>query len=143
MRRVRLFPAALALHLLAGIDPALACACCSNTASRYVEVEMLSPQRLNEIGQMRFASAAKLASGEADPMIKDVSDPATDYRLAVARTKDRIAFSLRDAKGRAGSLTLVIPKTISIFEVDPRGDTKDEGNRDSNGDRRCAFRGRS
>lgn len=116
---------ALALPLLAGA--ALACACCSNTASRYVEVEKLSPQRAYEIGQMSFAKTAKIASGEADPELKGVADPASEYQLSVARTKERMAFSFRDPKGRTGTLTLDIPKTISIFEVDPRGDTKDEG----------------
>lgn len=117
--------AALALHLFG--SPALACACCSNTASRYVEVEPLSPPRLNEIEQMNFAKAAKLSVGEADAAIKGVSDPATDYQLVVTRTKERIAFSFRDAKRRAGTLTLVMPRSISIFEIDPRGGTKDEG----------------
>ena len=118
--------AALALHLLATI-PALACACCSNTASRYVEVEKLSARRTAEIDRMNFAKSAKLASGEADPELKGIVDPATDYQLAVARTNERMTFSFRDAKGRVGTLTLVMPKTISIFEVDPRGDARDQG----------------
>ena len=127
MSAIRLPVVALALHVLAGISPALACACCSNTASRYVEVEKLSPQRLNEIDQINFAKVAKLATGEADAAIRGVSEPATDYRLAVTRTKDRMAFSFRDSKGRTGTLTLAMPKTISILEVDPRGESKDEG----------------
>ena len=36
-----------------------------------------------------------------------------------------MVFSFRDAKGRPGTLTLMLPQTISIFEVDPRGDEKD------------------
>ena len=119
--------AAIALHLLAGAAPALACACCSNTASRYVEVEKLSNRHMAEIERMSFAGTAKLATGEADAQIKGVEAPAKDYRLAVSRARDRMVFSLRDDKGRSGMLALVIPKTISIFEVDPRGDAKDEG----------------
>jgi len=121
----RLVLAVLALPLLT--QAALACACCSNTASRYVETEKLSPQRTGDIDRMTFAKTAKIASGEADPVLNGVESPSTDYQLAVARTTDRIAFSFRDAKGRTGTLTLVMPKTISIFEVDPRGETKDEG----------------
>jgi hypothetical protein len=127
MNSARLLVTALALHAAADISPALGCACCSNTASRYVEVEPLSAQRANQIEQMNFAKTAKLATGEADAAIKGVSDPATDYQLAVTRSKERIAFSFRDAKRRAGTLTLVMPKSVSIFEVDPRGGTKDEG----------------
>jgi len=122
---LRFVLAALALQLLAA--PAAACACCSNTASRYVEVEALSPLRMNQIEQMNFAITAKLATGEADATIRGVSEPAIDYQFAVKRTKGRIAFSFRDAKGRAGTLTLAMPKTIAIFEVDPRGESKDEG----------------
>jgi len=117
----------LALHLLAGTATATACACCSDTASRYVEVERLAGWRMAEIERMSFAGSAKLATGEAGAKIKGVETPATDYRLAVSRTKDRMVFSLRDQTGRAGSLALAIPKTISIFEVDPRGDAQDEG----------------
>jgi hypothetical protein len=76
---------------------------------------------------MTFAKPAKIASGEADPEIKGVADPASDYQLTVTRAKDRMVFSFRDEKGRAGTLTLVMPKMISIFEVDPRGEEKDRG----------------
>lgn len=123
---MRLVAAALVACLL-GPAPALACACCSNVASRYVEVEKLSPERLTQIEQMRFAPSAKLASGEADPQIASVADPVSDYTLTVTRTMARMTFAFRDAKGRTGSLVLTIPKTISIFEVDPRGGTRDEG----------------
>ena len=119
--------AAIALHLLAGAAPAFACACCSNTASRTVEVEKLSGPRMAEIERMNFAGTAKLATGEADAAIKGVEAPATDYRLAVSRGKDRMVFTLRDDKGRSGMLALAIPKSISIFEVDPRGGEPDSG----------------
>ena len=86
-----------------------------------------------EIERMSFAATAKLATGEADAQIKGVEAPATDYRLAVSRAKDRMVFSLRDDKGRSGMLALAIPKTISIFEVDPRGDAKDAPHSTRNG----------
>jgi hypothetical protein len=106
---------------------ALACACCTHAAWRYVEVETMSQRRLVQIAEMRFAADAKLSVGEADPQIRGVEQPGTDYRLGVTRRKDRIVFSLRDRKGRSGNLVLTIPQTISIFEVDPRGEEKDEG----------------
>jgi hypothetical protein len=46
--------------------------------------------------------------------------PSTGYDLSVARHADRWVFSFRDAKGHSGSLTLAIPKSIAVFEVDPR-----------------------
>jgi hypothetical protein len=106
---------------------AQACACCSQTAWRHVEVEQFSQRYLDEINQVRFAKPAQLMLGEADDnAIKGVTDPEENYDLAVTRAKDRWTFSFRDKKGRNGTLTLVLPKTISIFEVDPRHG-KDEG----------------
>src|SRR4051794_34713010 len=90
----------------ANATPALACACCSHTAWRYVEVEKLGPQRLADIERMDFAKTAKLMTTEADINIKGISEPSIDYQIDLARRKDRMAFALRDAKGRAGSLVL-------------------------------------
>ena len=87
----------------------------------------MSDRRLGEIDRMGFAKTAKLSAGEADPEIKGIENPSTDYQLDVARENERMVFAFRDAKGRSGKLALAIPKTISIFEVDPRGDEKDKG----------------
>jgi hypothetical protein len=119
--------AAAALMLLVA-SQASACACCSHDGWRYVETEPLSARRTADIEQMRFAGAAKLMTGEADPFIKGVADASESYKVAVRRQKDRMVFAFRDDKGRDGTLTLVMPKTISIFEVDPRGAEKDKRN---------------
>lgn len=108
------------------IDTALACACCSNRASRYVEVEKLSESRLGEIERMTFAEEAFVAEGAGDHPV-EIQNLGTKLLLAVAQTRKEIVFSFRDQQGRAGALTLAIPDTISIFEVDPRGGEKDEG----------------
>lgn len=115
-----------AVIALCAATHAFACACCTNTAWRYVEIEKLESARLAEITQIKFAKDAKLMLGEADEGIKGVDDPEEDYKLSVSQQKDRWVFSLKDAKGRGGNLTLVLPKTISISEVDPR-DVKDAG----------------
>lgn len=119
----------LAALVLTAATAAQACACCTQSAWRRVEVEKLDSSKLAEISQVRFAKAAQLMLGEADDdVIKGVKDPQEDYELRVARTKERWAFSLRDKKGRTGTLTLSLPKTISIFEVDPRhGTDKGQG----------------
>ena len=119
--------ALFAACIVAFATSAFACACCTHTAWRYVEVERMSERRLVQIEQMSFAKTATLSTGEADPEIKGIADPDTEYQLGVTRQKNRMVFSFRDRKGRAGSLTLAIPQTISIFEVDPRGDEKDKG----------------
>lgn len=46
--------------------------------------------------------------------------------MTVTQPQGRITFALRDTKDRAGTLSLIRPQTISIFEVDPR-DTEDRG----------------
>jgi hypothetical protein len=45
----------------------------------------------------------------------------------VSRQKGRMVFALRDQKGRVGNLVLALPKTVSIFEVDPRDEDKEGG----------------
>lgn len=107
-------------------DVALACACCSNRAARYVAVETLSEYRRVEIERMTYADEAFLAEGAGDHPI-ELQGLGTTLRLAVAQTRKEIVFSFRDQLGRATVLTLAIPETISIFEVDPRGDGRDEG----------------
>jgi len=112
---------------LAAATSALACACCTHTAWRYVETEKMTPRRLAELEQFRFATAAKLMVGEADKGIKGITDTSANYELTVTRPKGRIAFAFRDEKGRSGTLVLAMPSTISIFEVDPRGQERDNG----------------
>ena len=107
-------------------DAALACACCSNTASRYVEVEKLTEQRLGEIERMTFAEEASVAEGAGDHPI-EIQNLGTELLLTVGQTKKEMVFSFRGQSGRVAALTLAIPDTISIFEVDPRGDEKDGG----------------
>ena len=107
-------------------DAALACACCSNRAARYVEVEKLGEYRLGVIERMTFAEEAFLAEGADDHPI-DIQDLGMTLQLAVTRTKQEMVFSFRNPRGRATALTLAIPGTISIFEVDPRGGERDEG----------------
>lgn len=112
----------------AAVTTAQACACCTSPAWRYVEVEPLKAARLAQIEQVVFDTSAKLMLGEANEVgIKGVQDAEETYQLAVTRQKDRVVFTFRDQRGRAGTLALAIPKTISVFEVDPRVEDKDGG----------------
>ena len=125
------------IHILAGLasalvtfwlatDVALACACCTNRAGRYVDVETLSPYRRDKIEQMTFAEEAFVAQGAADHPI-DLKDFGPTVRLAVTQTRTEIVFAFRGDAGGTSDLTLAIPQTISIFEVDPRGSEPDGG----------------
>lgn len=107
-------------------DIALACACCTNRAGRYVDVEKLSSHRLDKIEQMTFAPEAFVAQGAADHPI-DLQDFGPNLQLATKRTPTEIVFSFRSDGGHASDVTLTLPDTISIFEVDPRGSEPDAG----------------
>jgi len=108
------------------IGAAFACACCSDTASRYVAVEKLGKERLGVIEQMGFAEEAIVAESAADHPI-EIQNLGTRFRLGVTQGRKEIVFSFRDERGRVGTVTLAIPDAISIFEVDPRGNEKDQG----------------
>ena len=107
-------------------DVALACACCTNRAGRYVEVEPLSADRLDKIEQMTFAKDAFVAQGAADPPI-DLHDFGTSWQLAVTQKRTEIVFTFRGEAGSTTDVTLAVPETISIFEIDPRGGEPDAG----------------
>jgi hypothetical protein len=119
----------LAIALLAGAaSSVLACACCTGVAQRKVEVQKIDETIAAELAKVRFKKEAKLALGEAyDEAIVGLDDPSEDFTLEVARRKDRITFALRDEKGRAGTLSLLAPRSVSVFEVDPRDETGETG----------------
>ena len=114
------------LTLSLATDAAFACACCTNRAGRYVNVEPLVGGRLDMIGQMTFAEEAVVGQGAADHPI-DLTDFGPTLQLAARQTKTEIVFAFRGDGGRTSEVTLALPDTISIFEVDPRGSEPDEG----------------
>jgi hypothetical protein len=129
MQRIAFLPALTALSLLAGAAPALACACCAEIAHRYVRTETIKTQHTGELERIQFSQEAKLRVGpnETNPRMQDVQDAGEALQLTAARTNERMTFTLRDAKGRSGTLSFRMPATISIFEVDPRGENIDTG----------------
>lgn len=109
------------LFALAQTSFAFACACCTNPGQRYVENTKLLPFQRNLIDELRFTKQANLFVGERDPAdIKGIANPSETYAFAVNRQKDRLVFSFRDEKKNEGSLTLVAPDAVAIFEIDPR-----------------------
>lgn len=106
-----------------GLSPAIACACCSFVGQRNISVRKYN----NQLEQFSFRSPAKLVIGERDDHpIPGMEPPVEDFAVTVTNLKDRISFSFRDAKDRAGTLSLVRPQSIATFEVDPH-DTVDHG----------------
>jgi len=130
--RARVALAAAAFVMLAAPGETHACACCTNPGQRYVEVEALDSGRLDEIESLRFGKEARLFVGEGGvETIKGIQDPAERYDLSVTWDKTHpgktnISLALGNPGGPSGTLSLSLPQTISIFEVDPR-DSPDRG----------------
>jgi len=115
-----------AAFAFASADLAFACACCTNTGQRKATVEKLDSGKLDEIRRLRFADTARLFLGEADAdSVKGITSPSERYALQVIQQKDRLVFELRDQSGRSGTLSLLQPASISIFEIDPRDNAGD------------------
>jgi hypothetical protein len=103
------------------LEQAAACACCTNQGQRRVGVEKLDSGKREEIGRLRFSADAQLFSGEGDPeSIKGIAKSSGRYELRVSQEPNRWLFDFRDKAGGSGMLSLAIPTTLSIFEVDPR-----------------------
>ncbi len=68
----------------------------------------------------------KAIQGTADHPI-DLQDFGTTVQLAVTQKSTEIVFAFRGETGRTTDVTLALPDTISIFEVDPRGGEPDAG----------------
>lgn len=113
---------------LFGAGQALACACCTNTGQRNVNIDKLQPRHLATIDQLRFLPKAELVAGERDlEDFKGIASAALEYAFTVTRQKGAFVFSFKDAKNNQGTLTLARPEMISIFEVDPRHGPPDTG----------------
>jgi hypothetical protein len=116
------------LLLLAFARDALACACCTNIGQRNVGSSQLDSSKFAQISELRFAAKARLFVGEAGPEdIRGISTPAESYNLTAAWQNSRLVLSFRDEAGRAGMLAIPHPSTVSVFEVDPRGDAHEGG----------------
>ncbi len=129
MKRSSLFVVFFSVLLLLGFwRDALACACCTNVGQRNVGTSRLDSYKFGEISKLQFAGEARLFTGEADPSdVRGIATPAPRYQLSAAWQDNRLTFSFRDQEGRAGTLTLPRPVTLSVFEVDPRTQTVEGG----------------
>jgi hypothetical protein len=132
-RSIRCCPGlALALSLAIVVlfiaaPPAFACACCTNAGQRTVATVALDAGKRQEIESLRFAGKATLFAGEGDAAdIEGITTPSESYELTAKWQDDRLVLSFRDKLGHTGSLSIALPKTLSVFEVDPR-DRPDRG----------------
>ena len=102
-------------------SPRLAAAspCRPERGYRNVSTLPLDASMLAFMQQVRFGKTARLYTGPPGiDSIKGIEAPAKDYAVKLDWTSERAVFSFEDDKGRAGTLTLVAPDEISIFEID-------------------------
>ncbi|MCW5701997.1 MAG: hypothetical protein KIT82_05370 [Bradyrhizobium sp.] len=112
---------AMSIAWLAASGNALACACCTHEGQRNVGTVALDSGKREQIESLRFAARAKLFTGEADvETIGGIVAPSGVYSMTAAWQDKRLVLSFRDDKGRSGTLALTLPKSIAVFEVDPR-----------------------
>ena len=127
MRRQSVVVALLLAIFLPAAPPAFACACCTHEGQRNVATVALDSAKRQEIESLRFAGKATLFAGEGDAAdIEGITTPSGSYELTARWQDDRLVLSFRDQLGRTGILSMARPKTMSVFEVDPR-DRPDRG----------------
>ncbi len=113
--------------LFSASPPAFACACCTHAGQRHVATVALDSGKRQEIESLRFAGKATLFTAEGEAAdIKGIATPSGSYELTAKWLDDRLVLSFRDKLGRTGILSMALPKTLSVFEVDPR-DRPDRG----------------
>jgi hypothetical protein len=89
--------------------------------SRRVEVAELDASRREIIDDLKFENNANLVVTDAGlEVIKGIVSPSERYVVGVDRAADRLVFSFGDDAGQNGTLTLRLPPTIFMFEIDPR-----------------------
>jgi len=112
---------AISIAWLTASGTALACACCTNEGQRNVGTVALDSGKREQIESLRFAGKAKLFTGEGGiETIQGIATPSAAYNMTAAWRDNRLVFSLRDDRGRNGTLALARPASVALFEVDPR-----------------------
>jgi hypothetical protein len=118
---------ALAVMIVAGTKTALGCACCTHEGQRNVATVGIDSEKRQQIESLRYGGKATLFTGEGDVgAIAGIATPSRSYDVTAKWTDNVLVFWFRDGGGRTGTLALVRPKTVSVFEVDPR-DSPDVG----------------
>lgn len=121
MPRMMIAACWLLVSLCVSLGDAVACACCTNEGQRNVGTRALDARMREEIGRLVFASKAELYVGEGDAeSVKGIGKTSGRFDLRVVQEAGRWTFNFRDKAGGAGSLTLAMPATVAVFEVDPR-----------------------
>jgi hypothetical protein len=104
-----------------GASQAFACACCTDPGYRNVRGVPFVGRKRTEIKWVRFANSAQLfVTAGGLETVKGITTPSEHYKIKANWDKSRVVFDLRDAQGGSGTLSLAIPRKLSVFEVDPR-----------------------
>ncbi len=112
------------LILLAAIflspTSALACACCAEPGLWREYSGALEEYEVGVLQEIRMGRRAELYATEADleEDAKGIELADYDYTFSFLPSNKNLELTFRNAKGRTGKLTLIIPKTYTDFKVD-------------------------
>ena len=104
-RRLKLISATaiLAALVFAETGPAHACACCSNTAQRYVETKPIDDFAAGILADIEFAPAAHLYTGEGDvETLGGIATKSTDFSCG-QQGGGLVGINFQDSAGGGGS----------------------------------------
>jgi hypothetical protein len=122
-RRLAAFAASFAVLSYAGLSPSStnAATCDTHEGQRTAGIEKLDQTRQKELGRLRFSPNANLYVGAGNASsVQGIANPSTSYAVVVTQQDDNLQFAFHDKSGHYGTLTLLKPDSIFIFEVDPR-----------------------
>ena len=96
----------------------MACACCANKGDYLLVTEPVKQFEVNELVRLRFAPTANLrvTAGEGyDRGLKLKSPP---YRVSQFRHGRIFVLTLKDAKGKTGTISFVLPARATKLHAD-------------------------
>ena len=116
-------PLVIAVASILCVTPrgALAAACDTHEGQRTTSIEKLDQGRQKELGKLRFSPNANLYVGAGNASsVQGIANPSPGYAVVVTQQDDNLQFAFHDKSNHYGTLTLLKPDSIFIFEVDPR-----------------------
>jgi hypothetical protein len=117
--------ALISLSIASGAN---ACACCTDFGERLVSEQKMDSYNGAEIRRLQFSKSTELFTGERSPEeIEGIKATSDEYELVVSKQRDRFLFEFHDKEGHSGTLSLILPSFVSVFEVDPREEERRPG----------------
>jgi hypothetical protein len=123
LRAILLLFVVLMFALLAAPSPVslAACACCAEPGEWYQRMDRIDEEALGQLKRLRFGPTAKIfltAAGHED--IKGLPGQYESFNLTKSSfgSNRSIVLNLKGERGETGTLTLLLPKTVTAYGAD-------------------------